>query len=111
MTTEAQDHPNRLNALRCTLYAGCTLYAVRHTISAVRYKRIEYPLIYVPIRHLYICREASTNQPFLCKTNPISEKAQMNLKIFVTRNYENISDWTLGENKPNQSLSCLSLTK
>ena len=28
------------------------------------------PDIYVPIRH-YICRELSTNQPFLCKTNPI----------------------------------------
>ncbi len=26
--------------------------------------------IYVPIRH-YICREPSTNQLFLCKTNPI----------------------------------------
>ena len=23
---------------------------------------------------LYNCREASTNRPFLCKTNPISEK-------------------------------------
>ena len=31
--------------------------------------------IYVPIRHLYICRERSTNQPFLRKTNPISEKS------------------------------------
>jgi len=30
--------------------------------------------IYVPIRHLYIYREPSTNQLFLCKTNPIIEK-------------------------------------
>ena len=29
------------------------------------------PVIYVPIRHLYICRESSTNSPLLCKTNPI----------------------------------------
>jgi len=33
------------------------------------------PDIYVPIRH-YICRGFSTNQPFLCKTNPISEKVK-----------------------------------
>ena len=29
-------------------------------------------IFFVPIRH-YICRESSTNQPFLCKTNPISK--------------------------------------
>ena len=28
-------------------------------------------VIYVPIRHLYICREYSTNRTFLCKTKPI----------------------------------------
>ena len=33
------------------------------------------PDIYVPIRH-YICRGFSTNQLFLCKTNPISEKVK-----------------------------------
>ena len=27
--------------------------------------------------------------------------AQMNVNIFSTKDYENISDWTLGENKPN----------
>ncbi len=55
---------------------------------------------------LYICREASTNQPFLCKTNPILSAVgglQMNLSFFYTKDYENKSDWTLGENKPNSN--------
>jgi hypothetical protein len=33
-----------------------------------------YPFSLLRSRHLYICRELSTNQLFLCKTNPISEK-------------------------------------
>jgi hypothetical protein len=28
---------------------------------------------------------------------------KMNVTSFITNKYENISDWTLGENKPNQS--------
>jgi len=55
---------------------------------------------------LYICRESSTNQLFLCKTNPILSAIggfQMNLKFCNKMAYENISDWTLGENKPNQT--------
>ena len=27
----------------------------------------------------------------------------MNVNVYFTMDYENISDWTLGENKPNQS--------
>ncbi|MFZ2147903.1 MAG: hypothetical protein WAV28_11845, partial [Sedimentisphaerales bacterium] len=60
------------------------------------------PYIYVPIRH-YICRELSTNQPFLCKTNPILSAVgglRMNVSIFLQMAYENKRDWTLGENKP-----------
>jgi len=61
--------------------------------------------IYVPIRH-YICREPSTNQPFLCKTNPILSAVgglQMNVSSIITKYYENKSNWTLGENKPNSN--------
>jgi hypothetical protein len=32
---------------------------------------IENAVIYVPIRHLYNCRENSTNPPLFEKTNPI----------------------------------------
>jgi len=31
------------------------------------------------------------------------QKSQMNVTSFITKHYENINDWTLGENKPNQS--------
>jgi len=31
------------------------------------------------------------------------QKSQMNVSIFTKMDYENKSDWTPGENKPNQS--------
>ena len=79
-----------------------------HRISSIenRESSIENPVIYVPIRHLYICRELSTNQPFLCKTNPILSAVgglQMNLSILSKMTYDNKSNWTLGQNKPNQT--------
>ena len=61
------------------------------------------PDIYVPIRH-YICREPSTNQPFLCKTNPILSAVrglQMNVSNVKTMNYEKLDTWLSGKNKPN----------
>ena len=63
------------------------------------------PCIYVPIRH-YICREPSTNHPFLCKTNPILSAVgglQMYVSIFLKMAYKNKHNWTLGENKPNSN--------
>jgi len=35
------------------------------------------------------------------KANP--QKSQVNVTSFMTKDYENISDWTLGENKPNSN--------
>ncbi len=61
--------------------------------------------IYVPIRH-YICRESSTNQPFLCKTNPILSAVgglQMNVNIYNTTDYENIWQRRVRKNKPNSN--------
>ena len=55
---------------------------------------------------LYKCRESSTNQPFLCKTNPILSAVgglQMNLSAYIKTAYENIRNWTLGQNKPNSN--------
>jgi len=46
----------------------------------------------------------STNYDKLCKTNPILSAVgglQMNVSIFSKMAYENKSNWTLGENKPN----------
>jgi len=48
----------------------------------------------------------STNYDLLCKTNPILSAVgglQMNVKSFHTVDYENKSNWTLGENKPNSN--------
>jgi len=48
--------------------------------------------------------ERSTNQLFLCKTNPILSAVgglQMNVNPYNTTDYENKSNWTLGENEPN----------
>jgi len=55
---------------------------------------------------LYICRESSTNQPFLCKTNPILSAVgglQMNVTLYNTTAYKNNSNRTLGQNKPNSN--------
>jgi len=56
----------------------------------------------VPIRH-YICREPSTNQLLFMQNKPNFRKSQMNLKSCNKMTYENNSNWTLGENKPNSN--------
>jgi len=101
-----------------------TKYASRDMRYAIRYTSIENPTlahfrhfsslftnlpaykaadIYVPIRHLYICREPSTNQLLFMQNKPNFRKAEMNVNIFSQKDYENISDWTLGQNKPNSN--------
>jgi len=57
---------------------------------------------YVPIRH-YICRESSTNQLLFMQNKPNVKDAQMNLSAFIKMTYENTSNWTFGENKPNSN--------
>ena len=52
---------------------------------------------------LYIYREPSTNQLLFMQNKPNLLDAQMNVSFFYKMDYENISDWTLGENKPKQS--------
>ena len=37
------------------------------------------------------------------QNKPNFQKSQMNANSLATMNYENISNWTLGENKPNQT--------
>ena len=54
-----------------------------------------------PPSALYICRERSTNQLLFMQNKPNFRKSQMNVSIFTQMHYENLSDWTLGENKPN----------
>jgi len=52
---------------------------------------------------LYICREPSTNQLLFMQNKPNLLDAQMNVSIFSTKVYENKSNWTLSENKPNSN--------
>jgi len=40
--------------------------------------------------------------PFM-QNKPNFQKSQMNVNPYNTMDYENISDWTLGENKPNSN--------
>ncbi len=37
------------------------------------------------------------------QNKPNFRKSQMNLKFCKQMDYENISDWTIGQNKPNQT--------
>ena len=37
------------------------------------------------------------------QNKPNFQKSQMNVNAFSTMDYENISDWTLGQNKPNSN--------
>ncbi len=79
MSTEAQNIPNHHNA-----------------------PKIENPVIYVPISHLYICKESSTNQPFYAKQTQFPKKSN-DVSFFYTMDYENKSNWTIGESKPNSN--------
>jgi hypothetical protein len=49
------------------------------------------------------CRESSTNRAFLCKTKPISEKAEMNASSVLTKDYERISPRGVQKGKAKQS--------
>ncbi len=51
---------------------------------------------------LYICRESSTNQPFYAKQTQFPKKSN-DVSFFYTMDYENISDWTIGQSKPNSN--------
>jgi hypothetical protein len=57
---------------------------------------------------LYICRESSTNQPFLCKTNPILSAVgglQMNVTFFYTKYYERNDSGESEKTNPKQTQS------
>jgi len=57
----------------------------------------------VPTNFFYNCSESSTNRPYFLQNKANFRKAQMNVNSFITTDYENISNWTLGENKPKQT--------
>ncbi len=52
---------------------------------------------------LYTCRESSTNHLLFMQNKPNFRKSQMNVNSYNTTDYENKSNWTLSENKPNSN--------
>ncbi len=41
--------------------------------------------------------------PIFMQNKPNLQKSQMNVNLYNTTDYENIANWTLGENKPNSN--------
>ena len=80
-----------------TLSAAADLVHFRHFI-----RRGGFSSLFTP-SHLYICRESSTNQLLFMQNKPNLLDTQMNVSIFSQMDYENLSDWTIGQNKPNSN--------
>jgi hypothetical protein len=59
--------------------------------------------IYVPIRHTSTFVENPLQIHLFMQNKPNFKNSQMNLKSCNTIDYENKSNWTLGENKPNSN--------
>ena len=51
---------------------------------------------------LHLSRELYKS-PLFMQNKPNFQKSQMNVNPYNTTDYENISDWTLGQNKPNSN--------
>ena len=61
------------------------------------------PDIYVPIRHLYICREPSTNQLLFMQNKPNSLNVQIYINVYDTKVYKNETASGSRKNKPNSN--------
>ena len=51
---------------------------------------------------LHLSRTLYKSPTFYAKQTQFT-KSQMNVNLCLTKDYENIRDWTLGENKPNSN--------
>jgi len=83
-----------------TLSAAADLAHFRHFI-----RRRGFSSLFTPSA-LYICRELSTKQLFLCKTNPILSAVgglQMNVSNIIIRNYKKFIPLAGQKNKPNSN--------
>ncbi len=56
----------------------------------------------LPMAPLHLSRILYKSALFM-QNKPNFRKAKMNLNIYNTMDYENISDWTIGQNKPNSN--------
>jgi hypothetical protein len=99
----ADQVPNIRLRLRCSFRLLSFGYVLNDDLRLTQPIRAAHPFDEIL---LYNCRGFSTNQPFLCKTNPILSAVgglQMNLKFCYKMAYGNIINWTLGQNKPNSN--------
>jgi len=103
MSNEAQDYLNRLSSP--------TPYAIRNTLFQIRYTlHILYPVIcclssvfcflFSVLAPLHLSR-ILYKSPLFMQNKPNFQKSQMNVTPYNTTDYENKSNWTLGESKPN----------
>jgi len=60
-------------------------------------------VIYVPIRHTSTLVENPLQIDLFMQNKPNFQNAQMNANIYKTKAYDNKSNWTLGQNKPNSN--------
>ena len=58
---------------------------------------------FVPIRHLYICREPSTNSPLFMQNKPNFLNARMNVTSVAIKSYSENDVLAPPKNKPNQT--------
>jgi len=91
MSTEAQDHPNRLNAQKNRALLDPELVEGPALRSLLR------------SRHLYICREPSTNQLLFMQNKPNLPEGKIDAKCVFTKDYENKWQRRVRKNKPNSN--------
>ena len=75
-------------------------YEPRTTNYKQRTKNYQLPTVFDT------CREFFTNQPFIMQNEPNLPKAQMNVNKVLIKDYEDKSNWTLGENEPKTNPIC-----
>jgi len=75
------------------MHPWVTIYAIRNTRYAIRN---------TSICPLHLSRTLYKSALFM-QNKPNFRKSQMNVNIFSTKAYENKSNWTLGQNKPNSN--------
>ncbi len=90
-----------------------TQYAIRNTIYDMRYtsypNRRNTPNSAATQNKPPILPKLSTNYEVIITNKANLPDDQMNVSTIITRDYANIANWTLGENKPKQTqfLPCL----
>ncbi len=94
MATEAQDHPNRLNAPKIEI---CSTLSLSKGLPCIAFCEAGSSL-----GPLHLSRTLYKSATFM-QNKPNFQKSQMNANLYNTKDYENKSNWTLGQSKPNSN--------